>query len=97
MALVKKCNAEYTVPEEKVKEYLAMGYSLIDESGKVIQKGAAHSKDELAAENNALKKENAVLKKALNEKDEKLKTLAKQVENLNFQLAEAKKQKPNEK
>ena len=37
MALVRKANTELTVPEEKVSEYLAMGYSEINSKGEVVK------------------------------------------------------------
>lgn len=38
MAIVKRANVELRVPEERVKEYLEMGYSVIDSDGNVIQR-----------------------------------------------------------
>ena len=38
MATVKRANVELRVPEDRVKEYLEMGYSLIDSTGKIIQR-----------------------------------------------------------
>lgn len=35
--LMKKANGERYVPDEKVAEYLALGYSVIDSTGKVLQ------------------------------------------------------------
>ena len=79
MALVKRANSERIVPEEKVKEFLELGYSLIDEKGNVLKKGKAQSKEDLLVayneanaeiaalkdENKALKDENANLKAEL--------------------------------
>ena len=39
MALVIKGNKQLTVAAEKVNEYLSIGYSEIDEDGKVLQVG----------------------------------------------------------
>ena len=41
MALVIKGNKQLTVAPEKVKEYLSIGYSEIDEKGEVLQVGEA--------------------------------------------------------
>lgn len=46
MAIVKKANRERIVPEEKVNEFLALGYSLIDNDGNVLKKGTAQTKDD---------------------------------------------------
>ncbi len=76
MALVVKGNTEFTIPEEKVKEYLEMGYSQIDYKGKVIQNGNPKTPDDynhlvselkakvdmLTAANFALTEENKKLK-----------------------------------
>ncbi len=37
MAIVKRANVELRVPEDQVKEYLDLGYSVIDSDGNVIQ------------------------------------------------------------
>lgn len=47
MALVKRANCERIVPDEKVNEFLALGYSLIDKDGTVLKKGKAQSKEDL--------------------------------------------------
>lgn len=69
MALVKRANCERCVPDDKVKEYLELGYSLIDKSGNVLEKGKAQSKEDLlvafneaTAEIEGLKAENESLK-----------------------------------
>lgn len=69
MALVKRANCERCVPDEKIKEYLELGYSLIDKSGNVLERGKAQSKEDLlvafneaTAEVERLKAENASLK-----------------------------------
>lgn len=38
MAIVKKSNVELIVAEDRVEEYLEMGYSLLDDDGKVVRK-----------------------------------------------------------
>ena len=55
MALVIKGNKQLTVAPEKVKEYLSIGYSEIDEEGKVLQVGEATDLKDIKAENDTLK------------------------------------------
>ena len=74
MALVKKANTELTVPEEKIKEYLNLGYSLIDKSGKVLEKGKLQSKDDLASENEELKSRVSELEKTIAKLEKQLKS-----------------------
>lgn len=78
MPLVIKGNKQLTVDEYKVKEFLQLGYSEIDEKGKIIQKAVPTNlsefkeayktvcveNDSLKKEIDKLKKENAKLKKA---------------------------------
>lgn len=68
MVIVKKANAEYRVHDEKLDEYLAMGYSQINEYGKVIRepqkRGEAALQGKVSqfqAENIRLNKENTAL------------------------------------
>lgn len=76
MATVKRANVELQVSEDKVKEYLVKGYSVIDDSGKVIQQCQPQTLDdykryvqELEAQINALKEK----VKTLEEKSKKTK------------------------
>lgn len=62
MPLMKRANCERRVPEDKVPEYLALGYSVISENGEVLQKGTAQSKEDLLRVNADLTKENEDLK-----------------------------------
>lgn len=57
MVIVKKGNAEYRVPDEKLDEYLAMGYSQIDESGKVIREPGKRGEAALREKVSALETE----------------------------------------
>lgn len=58
--LMKKGNGERQVPEEKVAEFLALGYSVIDSEGKVL----------VEAEPTNLAEYKAALTKARKERDE---------------------------
>lgn len=57
MPKVLKGNKQLTVAEEKVGEFLQLGYSLIDEEGNIIKPGVATSLKELKDENSTLKAE----------------------------------------
>ena len=72
MALVIKGNKQLTVAPEKVKEYLSIGYSEIDEKGEVLQVGEATDLKDIKAENDTLKAKLAEYK----ENSEKLDQLA---------------------
>ena len=61
MAIVKKANRERIVPEEKVNEFLALGYSLIDNDGNVLKKGTAQTKDDFRVALKEAQIENAEL------------------------------------
>lgn len=61
MALVKRANCERIVPDEKVNEFLALGYSLIDKDGTVLKKGKAQSKEDLLVAYKDSQAENAEL------------------------------------
>lgn len=65
MARVIKKNKQLRVSEEKLEEFLAMGYSRIDDNGEVITVGKATTLAGYEAENNSLKVENAELKKEI--------------------------------
>lgn len=58
MALVKRANCERIVPDEKVNEFLSLGYSLIDKDGTVLKKGKAQSKEDLLVAYKDVQKEN---------------------------------------
>ena len=62
MKIVMKKNKQLKIPDEKLEEFLAMGYSRIDE---VITAGKATTLAGYEAENNSLKAENAELKKEI--------------------------------
>ncbi len=57
MAQVMKGNRQLTINEDKVEEFLALGYSLIDKEGKIVQAGTATTFKDLKLENETLKAE----------------------------------------
>lgn len=59
--IVKKANRVLTVPDEKVEEYQAMGYTIMDMSGNVVSEPAPTGK-EAADKIEELQKENEELK-----------------------------------
>ena len=61
MVLVKRANCERVIAEDKVAEFLALGYSVIDKDGTVLQKGKATSKEDLLVAYNAAQAENTEL------------------------------------
>lgn len=72
MALVKRGNCEYTIADHLVEEYLAKGYSLLDEKGKVIREKTPVNLEDFKLQNAELKNkvasleaENAALKAQL--------------------------------
>lgn len=62
MPIVKKANCERTISDDKVSEYLEMGYSLIDGSGTVLKKGKPQTKGDLQTALSAALEENKALK-----------------------------------
>lgn len=67
MLKVRKGNKVKRIDERFKKRYIADGYAVIDEKGKVIES----KKKTLEEENSALKKEVASLKKQLKQKESK--------------------------
>jgi len=55
MLLVKKANCECSIAEEKLDEFLNLGYDLINKKGEVLKKGNAQSKDDFMRENKELR------------------------------------------
>lgn len=84
MPLMIKGNCEKTVEENQVQKFLALGFSLLDDKGKIVKYGDPQSKDDFRNENETLKSNIAEVKsensklKAENEElktdNEKLKT-----------------------
>ena len=65
MKIVMKKNKQLQVPDEKLEEFLALGYNEIDSEGKVVSVGKATTLAAYEAENNMLKAENAQLKEEI--------------------------------
>ena len=92
---VRRANGERIIPDEKVAEYLEMGYSVLDAKGNVVKrpepktipelKAALVEKDKLIAELSASVEE---LKAALVEKDKLIAELSASVEELKAALVE---------
>ena len=84
MAIVIKKNKELIVVDEKLQEFIDMGYTQIDEKGKVIKAGKVNTIAAYQAENTQLKEEieklkaeNVKLKKELESKDQEKKSKGK--------------------
>lgn len=61
MKLVIRGGSERTVPDEKLEEYLNMGYSEIDSKGNIIQKGRLKGQERISAELAKAEREAAAL------------------------------------
>ena len=59
MKIVMKKNKQLKIPDEKLEEFLEMGYSRIDENGEVIIAGKATTLAGYKAENAKLKENNS--------------------------------------
>lgn len=84
MAIVIKKNKELIVADEKLQEFIDMGYTQIDEKGKVIKAGKVNTIAAYQAENTQLKEEieklkaeNVKFKKELESKDQEKKSKGK--------------------
>ena len=65
MKIVMKKNKQLQVPDEKLEEFLALGYNEIDSEGKVVSVGKATTLAGFQAENDRLKAENTQLKEEI--------------------------------
>lgn len=63
MVTVIKKNKQLQVPDEKLEEFLELGYNQIDENGKVVKTGKPITLAAYQEENRSLKSENTKLKK----------------------------------
>lgn len=75
MITVKKQNKELTVLESQKGSFLALGYSVIDDNGDIIEAGNATEYGDLKTENETLKTENTKLKSEIKKLNSKIKTL----------------------
>lgn len=74
---VRRANGERVIPDEKVTEYLEMGYSVIDDLGNVVRRPKPKITDEIKA--------------MLAEKDKAIDCLLKEIDTLKAMLAEKEK------
>ncbi len=95
MAIMKKGNCEKVVDEDKVNEFIELGYSLLDEKGEVIKFGEPQSKDDFRTENKELKVQNEELKKQNDEYAAEIEKLKEQIEKLNLAAEKGNKKKAN--
>lgn len=95
MAIMKKGNCEKVVDEDKVNEFIELGYSLLDEKGEVIKFGEPQSKDDFRTENKELKVQNEELKKQNDEYATEIEKLKEQIEKLNLAAEKGNKKKTN--
>lgn len=79
MKIVMKKNKQLQVPDEKLQEFLALGYNEIDAEGKVVSVGKATTLAAYETENSMLKAENAHLKEEI----EKFKVENEQLKSIN--------------
>ena len=95
MAIMKKGNCEKVVDEDKVNEFIELGYSLLDEKGEVIKFGEPQSKDDFRTENKELKVQNEELKVQNDEYATEIEKLKEQIEKLNLAAEKGNKKKTN--
>ena len=74
---VRRGNGSLFVSEDEKQRYLDMGYNVITEGGKVVEKSTAKDVVTLRERCDELEAENATLKKQLNDVKKKLDELAK--------------------
>lgn len=93
MAVKMVCgNREMLVPSEEKEKYLKLGFSVIDESGNVVEKGKKSIRD-LEAELEAATKKNASLKSDLEAANRKNEVLEAELENALKTKAESSEKK----
>lgn len=73
MAIVKKANAEYRIPNERLDDYIAKGYSQIDEHGNIIREPEKRGEKALKEKISHLETENADLRRQIAELEKTLK------------------------
>ncbi|WP_236896999.1 hypothetical protein [Clostridium beijerinckii] len=90
MIIVQLGNKQLKVPDESKEVYLALGYSVIDEKGEIVEAGHATDLAAIKAENNTLKSKLAEYKDN-SEKLDQFEALQKENEDLKTQLEAATK------
>lgn len=75
MLIVKKQNKELTILESQKESFLALGYSVIDNDGNLVEAGKATEYADLRIENDTLKSEVIELKDANKKLEDKVKKL----------------------
>ena len=70
MAFVLKGNKQLTVLDEKVTEFLKMGYSEVNKEGEILQVGEATDLKDIKAENDTLKAKLAEYKENIDKLDQ---------------------------
>lgn len=63
-------NKQLKIPEDAKEVYLALGYSVVDENGSIVEAGQATTLKEIKAENDTLKAELAKYQEAKEKLDE---------------------------
>jgi hypothetical protein len=86
MALVIKGNRQYTIAEEKIKEYLILGFSQINEKGEIIQPGQAITLKDIKEENATIKAKLAIYQENADKLDQ-FEEVQKENEDLKAQVA----------
>jgi len=92
MLVVQQGNKQLKVPDEAKEVYLSMGYSVLDEEGRILEAGQATSLAEIKAENSTLKNKLAEYKDNT-EKLDQFETIKAENEALKAQIAELSKAK----
>lgn len=92
MAIMQKGNKQAHVLDEKIEEFLKMGYSEVDKEGEILQVGQATDLKDIKAENDTLKAKLAEYKENI-EKLDQLEAIQAENEALKAQVAELSKPK----
>lgn len=77
MVIVKKANAEYRIPDERLDDYIAEGYSQIDKHGNIIREPEKRGEKALKEKISKLETEKADLQKQVAELKKTLKEFAR--------------------
>lgn len=82
MLIVKKQNKELTIMESQKDSFLALGYSVIDKNGEIIEAGNATEYGDLKALNDSLKSENDKLNLKIKKLEKENKKLEQEIKKL---------------